>query len=158
MIRTSGSQWPLPLGVRPLLSAKDAAAVRFRDAEYLPVKVLITGAGGQVGRAWRPAAPTGLDVWRSLRAASWTSRDERAVTQAVQRHGPDVIINAAAYTAVDRAESEPELARRVNAEGPRHLAARGRECGARLLHISTDYVFDGMACDALPPSDRRPIP
>ena len=57
---------------------------------------------------------------------------------------PDtVIVNAAAYTAVDRAESEAERARRVNSDGPRHLAIAAREVGARLIHISTDFVFDG---------------
>jgi dTDP-4-dehydrorhamnose reductase len=68
-----------------------------------------------------------------------------AVRDAVGRHRPAVIINAAAYTAVDKAESEPEAAKRINADGPRLLAAAAREYSARLIHISTDFVFDGMA-------------
>ena len=56
-----------------------------------------------------------------------------------------MIINAAAYTAVDRAESEPALARRMNAEAPGALAVAARAVGARLIHLSTDFVFDGRA-------------
>jgi dTDP-4-dehydrorhamnose reductase len=71
--------------------------------------------------------------------------DEQATVYRVRQDAPDVILNAAAYTAVDRAESEPELAHRVNGAGPRHLALAAREAGARLIHISTDFVFDGQA-------------
>jgi dTDP-4-dehydrorhamnose reductase len=67
------------------------------------------------------------------------------VRECVARHRPAVIINAAAYTAVDKAESEPDAARRINADGARHLAVAASECGARLIHISTDFVFDGAA-------------
>jgi nucleoside-diphosphate-sugar epimerase len=63
----------------------------------------------------------------------------------VQRFAPDVIINAAAYTAVDRAESEPDLAFRANADGPKNLAVAAQQAGAAILHISTDYVFSGDA-------------
>ena len=70
---------------------------------------------------------------------------DQAVRDIVSRHRPAVIINAAAYTAVDKAESEPDAAQRINAEGPRHLAVAARECGSRLIHISTDFVFDGAA-------------
>ena len=68
-----------------------------------------------------------------------------AVRDSIGRHRPAVIINAAAYTAVDKAESEPDAAQRINAEGPGHLATAARECGACLIHISTDFVFDGTA-------------
>jgi dTDP-4-dehydrorhamnose reductase len=67
------------------------------------------------------------------------------VQRAIAAHGPAVIINAAAYTAVDRAETEIDAARRVNALGPRHLARAAAAAGARLVHISTDFVFDGRA-------------
>jgi dTDP-4-dehydrorhamnose reductase len=108
------------------------------------VRVLVTGAGGQVGRALTSQAPTGIDV------LGWGHKDldiadAGAVNDAVRRHTPDVIINAAAYTAVDRAESEQDLARKINVDGARHLAAAARARGARLIHISTDFVFDGTA-------------
>jgi dTDP-4-dehydrorhamnose reductase len=68
-----------------------------------------------------------------------------SVHDCVGRQRPAVIINAAAYTAVDKAESEPDVAQRINVEGAGHLAAAARGCGARLIHISTDFVFDGAA-------------
>jgi dTDP-4-dehydrorhamnose reductase len=64
---------------------------------------------------------------------------------------PDVVINASAYTAVDRAEEEVDLAFRVNATGPKNLALAARKAGSRLIHVSTDYVFDGTACTPYPP-------
>jgi dTDP-4-dehydrorhamnose reductase len=106
------------------------------------VKVLITGAHGQVGRCLLASVPAGVTAI-GLTRAQLDVGDADAVTQAVQAHGPAVIINAAAYTAVDRAETEGAAARRVNGLGPRHLARAARACGARLLHISTDFVFDG---------------
>jgi dTDP-4-dehydrorhamnose reductase len=108
------------------------------------VKVLITGAGGQVGRSLLSHAPQGVDVLGCVRDGLDIT-DAAAVSDHVRQHAPDVIINAAAYTAVDRAESEPEVARRINADGPRHLASAARAIGARLIHISTDFVFDGAA-------------
>ncbi len=109
------------------------------------MKVLITGANGQVGRALAAATPVGLEL-AQLSHGELDIGDPREVTQAIRHHTPHIIINAAAYTAVDRAEAEPELARRVNADGPRHLAGAAKDCGARLIHLSTDYVFDGNAC------------
>jgi dTDP-4-dehydrorhamnose reductase len=77
-----------------------------------------------------------------------------AVRDRVTAFRPAVIINAAAYTAVDKAESEPELAHAINAQGPRLLAQAALAIpGCRLLHISTDYVFDGRAARAYKPSD-----
>ena len=108
------------------------------------MKVLITGAAGQVGRS---LARTAADAAQLLPVShkDLDIADSDAVLAYVGKHTPDVIINAAAHTAVDRAESEPQLAERVNADGPRHLAAAAREVGARLIHISTDFVFDGTA-------------
>jgi len=108
------------------------------------VKVLITGAGGQVGRSLVTTAITGAQLL-TVSHKELDITDADAVLAYARYHAPNVIINAAAHTAVDRAESEPELARRVNADGPRHLAAAAREVGARLIHISTDFVFDGAA-------------
>jgi dTDP-4-dehydrorhamnose reductase len=108
------------------------------------MKVLITGAEGQVGRVLQHSAPALVRVigcsHKELNIA-----DESAVARCIRQHEPEVIINAAAYTLTDRAESEPELARAANTDGPRHLAVAARGCGARLVHISTDYVFDGTA-------------
>ena len=108
------------------------------------MKILITGAGGQVGRSLIATAPASAQFV----AASHNDldiADGRAVDEYVRSQSPDVIINAAAHTAVDRAESEPELARGINSDGPRHLATAARQTGARLIHISTDFVFDGTA-------------
>jgi dTDP-4-dehydrorhamnose reductase len=104
--------------------------------------VLITGAGGQVGRALLHTAPATLQV-SGVSHGELDIGDAKAVSEYFRLHSPDVVINAAAYTAVDRAESEPDLALRVNGEGPRNLAAAARDSGARLVHISTDFVFDG---------------
>lgn len=108
------------------------------------MKVLITGASGQVGRSLSSHAPSGTEVLccghKDLDIAAASS-----VSDYVRLREPDVIINAAAYTAVDRAESEPELARKANADGPRYLAAAARACKARFIHVSTDFVFDGAA-------------
>ncbi|MDB6011846.1 MAG: rmlD [Gammaproteobacteria bacterium] len=106
------------------------------------MKALITGVGGQVGRSLASTAPTSVNLLATSHK-ELDIADGRAVVEYVRAHSPDVIINAAAYTAVDRAESEPELAKRINSDGARHLAAAARETGARLIHISTDFVFDG---------------
>ncbi|HEY6922640.1 MAG TPA: dTDP-4-dehydrorhamnose reductase, partial [Steroidobacteraceae bacterium] len=108
------------------------------------MRIAITGAGGQVGRSLTSQIPAGVDV------LGWSHKDldiadSGAVMEAVRRYSPEVIINAAAYTAVDRAESEPDLARKINVDGARHLASAARAIGARLIHISTDFVFDGTA-------------
>jgi dTDP-4-dehydrorhamnose reductase len=108
------------------------------------VKVLITGAQGQVGRCLLAGAPASVTPV-GLTRAQLDIGDAEAVNRAIEQHRPSVIINAAAYTAVDRAETELEAARRVNGQGPRHLARAAGAHGARLLHISTDFVFDGRA-------------
>jgi dTDP-4-dehydrorhamnose reductase len=109
-----------------------------------PMKVAITGASGQVGRSLTSQVPSAVEVF------GWDHKDlditdAQAVNEKVRQTAPDVIINAAAYTAVDRAESEPDLARKINVDGARHLASASRALGARLIHISTDFVFDGAA-------------
>jgi dTDP-4-dehydrorhamnose reductase len=108
------------------------------------LKVLVTGAQGQLGRcllASVPATATAIGLTR----AQLDIGDADAVQRAIEAHHPAVIINAAAYTAVDRAETEVDAARRVNGLGPRHLARAAAACGARLVHVSTDFVFDGRA-------------
>ena len=109
------------------------------------MKVLVTGARGQVGRAVIAAAPATTQIVAVAHGELDIGDAPVAVDRFVESPRPDVIINAAAYTAVDRAESEPEMARRVNATGPGEPGARGRGAvGARLIHLSTDFVFDGV--------------
>ncbi|HLS76665.1 MAG TPA: dTDP-4-dehydrorhamnose reductase [Nocardia sp.] len=100
-------------------------------------RLVVTGAGGQVGRQLTRLAPHAHGYTR----ADLDITDARAVAAAI-RPG-DVVVNCAAYTAVDRAESEPEAAWAINATGPAVLAAACARAGARLIHLSTDYVFPG---------------
>jgi dTDP-4-dehydrorhamnose reductase len=105
------------------------------------MRILVTGAGGQLGRALGPALSRHEVV--ALDHAHLDITDAAGVRAALRAHRPELLINAAAYNAVDRAESDREAAFRGNAEGPRVLAQATAEVGAALLHVSTDYVFDG---------------
>lgn len=111
------------------------------------MRILITGSGGQVGRALRQAlgeAPAAAPVEvLALDRSGLDLSDPDAAGRAVERLAPAVVVNAAAYTAVDRAEREPQLAHRVNAEAPAAIARACARVGAAMLHFSTDYVFDG---------------
>ncbi|MFN3216048.1 MAG: dTDP-4-dehydrorhamnose reductase [Acidimicrobiales bacterium] len=107
------------------------------------MRVLVTGAAGQVGaELMRAAWPAGVAV-TGVDRRGLDITDAAAVDAVVADLAPEVIVNAAAYTAVDRAETEPDLAQAVNATGVAHLAAAANRHGSRLIHISTDYVFDG---------------
>jgi dTDP-4-dehydrorhamnose reductase len=106
------------------------------------VRVLITGAGGQLGRALAAAAPADAEV-RSLTRAQLDIADAGAVGSACAAFAPELVINAAAYTRVDDAEGAPEDAARANSIGPAVLAQACRAASAWLLHVSTDFVFDG---------------
>jgi dTDP-4-dehydrorhamnose reductase len=117
------------------------------------VRALITGAQGQVGRALVRSAPPDIEL-QALTRQQLDIRDADAVRAAVDAFQPQIILNAAAYTAVDKAESEAQLADAVNAQGPRHLAEAAKAIeGCRLIHISTDYVFDGRAAEPYQPGD-----
>lgn len=110
------------------------------------MKILLFGMGGQVGwELQRSLAPLGelvaLDRDSKALCGDFTDLAGLAATVAAVR--PDVIVNAAAYTAVDKAESEPELARTINALAPQALAEEAQRLGAAFVHYSTDYVFDG---------------
>lgn len=107
------------------------------------MKVLITGAGGQLGRCLQDRAGAHGVTVVPVTHADLDIADAAAVASLLAREPVQAIINAAAYTAVDKAESERELAFRVNAEGPAVLARACAERGIPLLHVSTDYVFDG---------------
>lgn len=106
------------------------------------MKVLITGAGGQLGRSLQQSVPTDIDMV-ATGSDELDICDSMAVWDMISAQRPDVIINAAAYTAVDRAEAEEELAFRVNAEGVDRLARAAGSTGAKLVHVSSDFVFAG---------------
>ena len=110
------------------------------------MKILLLGQNGQVGwELQRSLAPLGEVLALDRHSTDFCgdlSQPER-LAQTVRTYQPDVIVNAAAHTAVDKAESEPELARTVNALAPAALAQAAAEVGAWLVHYSTDYVFNG---------------
>jgi len=106
------------------------------------VKVLITGARGQLGRALQETAPSGATL-TAFGHGDLDIGDAAAVSLVVVEQAPDLVINAAAYTAVDKAESDEAAAYRINGEAPGHLAAAASQSGARFVHVSTDFVFDG---------------
>ncbi len=114
-------------------------------------RVLITGATGMLGRDIQETL--GTRPYSALSRAALDVRDLDAVRKAVGGH--DVIVNCAAYTKVDDAETHEEDAFAVNAEGAHNLALAARETGARLIHLSTDYVFDGSATSPYTEDSQR---
>jgi dTDP-4-dehydrorhamnose reductase len=109
-------------------------------------KVLVTGAGGQLGQALKKAAPAhiGLEFYfAASNEADITSNE--SLDEVFSNFKPDYVINAAAYTAVDKAESEPEKAHLINVTGAAKLATACLKRGCVLLHVSTDFVFDGSS-------------
>jgi dTDP-4-dehydrorhamnose reductase len=107
------------------------------------VRVLVFGAGGQVGReVCRAARPASFELIALDRNAADITKPA-AVSAVIAREKPDLVVNLAAYTAVDRAESEPDAAWAVNCAGAAHIAAVCGENGKPLVQLSTDYVFDG---------------
>lgn len=123
-------------------------------------KVMVTGSAGQLGRRLMQvgAALEGPVEWVGFDRSGLDITDERAVRAAFDAVAPDAVINCAAYTAVDRAEQEVELAHAVNAKGPGLLAQAAAERGVDFLHISTDYVFDGEQEAPYAPGDvPRPL-
>ncbi|PNH97376.1 dTDP-4-dehydrorhamnose reductase [Vibrio diazotrophicus] len=106
------------------------------------MRVLITGCNGQVGRCLTERLKSKAEIL-ALDYEGLDITDQAAVFSVVSDFLPDYIINAAAHTAVDRAEQEVELSNAINRDGPKYLAQAAESCGAVMLHISTDYVFDG---------------
>ncbi len=108
------------------------------------MKILLFGGNGQLG--WelrRSLAPLGELIAPARRDAGGNLADLDGIAGFIRQVTPDIIVNAAAYTAVDKAETETELAHTINAAAPGVMAAEARRLGAWLLHYSTDYVFDG---------------
>lgn len=116
------------------------------------MRVVVTGAAGQVGRALRDTCPNDVTMV-GLPREQLDLGNHSAIAGTMKELRPDVVINAAAYTAVDKAESEPQAAFAINAEAVGALASACRAVDAKLIHISTDFVFDGTKSRPYSPSD-----
>ena len=124
------------------------------------MRVLLTGAAGQLGQALIDATPEGVELLPSSRSGgdgllALDLADAMACQTVVKELRPDWVLNAGAYTAVDKAEAEPELAHAVNGAAPRAFAEAVRECGGRLLQLSTDFVFNGQQSSPYRVDQRR---
>lgn len=108
------------------------------------MKILLTGSKGQLGLCFQDRLPQGWDCL-ALDSTALDISSREAVLTVVREYQPDAIVNAAAYTAVDKAEGDAVRVTAVNAHGPENLAFAANEVQARFVHISTDYVFDGSA-------------
>lgn len=117
------------------------------------MKILLTGADGQLGWELQRARPKNIKVI-ALGRQELDITDSTAVASVFQEIQPDQVINAAAYTAVDKAEIEKDTAFAVNEKGAAHVAGAAQDCRARLIHISTDFVFDGTKTEPYRPEDR----
>ena len=110
------------------------------------MKILITGVKGQVGHALMQELTEHELIGLTRQDCDLTNLDQ--IKQVIDQHQPDLIINPAAYTKVDQAEVEPELAFKINRDAPRVIAEKAREYNIPLIHFSTDYVFDGEKKEA----------
>lgn len=115
------------------------------------MNILVTGSNGQVGQEFNRLAEESRHEWVCLDRHGLNISDEQHVADVIARERPDVVINCAAYTAVDKAETEPDKAFAINAYGATNLAKACQAHGAALIHISTDYVFSG---DTLTPYEE----
>ncbi len=121
------------------------------------MRVLLLGGSGQLGRELQLSVPAGVELLAPSRAELDVGRGDQ-VAPVVAALAPDLILNCAAYTEVDRAEEEPEKALAVNRDGPRALARAAEERRCRMIQISTDFVFDGGSDRPYRPDDRpRPL-
>jgi dTDP-4-dehydrorhamnose reductase len=119
------------------------------------MKILITGKNGQVGSCLVDQLSTMSDVTMlALDRDQLDITDATQVNKIVAEFNPNIIINAAAYTAVDKAEQESELAYTINRDGPHNLAVAANEINASIIHISTDYVFAGDSLESYVESDQ----
>ena len=120
--------------------------------------ILLFGAGGQLGQELVALAAARREALTGLSSAQADIADREAVARAIAAARPSLVVNAAAYTHVDRAECEPVRATRSNAEGATVLAQACREAAVPLVHLSTDYVFDGTKAGAYVETDPvRPL-
>lgn len=120
------------------------------------MKVLLTGATGQLGQALIASRPEGVELV-PLGRSDLDLANAEACQQLVRQHQPDWLLNAGAYTAVDRAEGDPDLAMAVNAGAPGAFAEALAQTGGRLLQVSTDFVFNGQQGSPYRP-DQTPEP
>lgn len=121
------------------------------------MRILVTGVDGQIGGELMDLGIEGCELVPADRGCLDLS-NQRSIEGAYSRIAPDLVVNCAAYTAVDKAEDEPDLAFSVNAEGVRHLARLCGQTGIPLIQVSTDYVFDGTKTEPYLPSDPvRPL-
>jgi dTDP-4-dehydrorhamnose reductase len=118
------------------------------------VRVLVTGAGGQLGHDVLAVCSAAGDEVVACDHATLDLADRDSVLGAITSVAPDVVVNAAAWTAVDACEHDPDKAWQVNALGPRHVVDAARRVGAHVVHVSTDYVFDGTKLDPYVEWDR----
>lgn len=116
------------------------------------MKVFVVGSKGQLGLTLAETAPAGAE-FTGADLPELDITDLSALEARVAAERPEFVVNAAAYTAVDKAESEPDVAQRVNVDGARNVAQAAREAGARVIHISTDFVFDGDKGEPYGPGD-----
>ena len=107
------------------------------------MKILVTGANGQLGRSIKDVSAITADEYVFYDVEQLDITDAEAVSRAIAGLKPDVVVNCAAYTNVERAEDEPDIAEAINARGAGNLARAAAAEGATLIHISTDYVFGG---------------
>lgn len=116
-------------------------------------RAIITGGLGQLGWELQRTKPLHWDVWiTDVDEMDITKRE--SVFQAFQNFRPEIVINAAAYTAVDKAEDEKELAFKVNRDGVENIVLEAKKVGCRVIHVSTDFVFDGYSGVPYRPDDK----
>lgn len=116
------------------------------------MKVIVTGKGGQLAWELEQGKPAEVELI-SLGIDELDISNAAQVNEVLTVHSPDIVINAAAYTAVDKAESDQEVAYAVNQTGSENLSNTCKEIGARLIHVSTDFVFDGTKTTPYQPDD-----
>ena len=121
----------------------ERSAAESKDLKGVTMKILVTGVNGQLGHDVvkelnkRNIECLGVDI------EDFDITDKAATSEFITSYHPDAVIHCSAYTAVDKAEDNPELCRRVNSEGTRNVAEACKEIDAKMVYISTDYVFSG---------------